>query len=510
MTSLGGMFSSWLGVVGYQAAGFLATALTAIVAVGVVPPHVFGDYWILLSIVQIVSGFCLSWVAQSLLPFARAEINAGGSGLVSLSTAVALQAAILGPILLVGWLARPLLSHVVDITPAVFTALALAVLLNAIFETTSYGLQARERFQGLGRGAALSKLGPLAAVLAIGAGVTASPLVLLLGFAGGIGAGFLAIVGALPARHPHPSAPTLARAREIGAYGWRLPLAIGVGLAAAWMHVWFVRVYVGADAAGTYSWAASIHALVGAVLMPLSAVIAPHMMDLVFTEQHEASRQRVRIFLAATALTVIAAPTGLALVRLLAGALPERYADAGPILVLLLTAVPAQLISYLASPLLRASSSMIGRVVAMNVLMAVLSVPLNLVLTPWLGGIGAALSLSLSTWAGALLITALSDDMIGAARDATRRKLAQLALGGAISLATGLLAIRLGAGAALACGVLLSFALLLTARWLGLLSPLAKLRLHLGFLPHAPRLVLTRFLDWCDVGAENRRCHGAG
>ena len=66
------MLKNWIEILGFQALGFLASSATAVIAVIAVPPQVWGEYWLLLSIVQVVSGVGLSWVAQSVSLLARA------------------------------------------------------------------------------------------------------------------------------------------------------------------------------------------------------------------------------------------------------------------------------------------------------------------------------------------------------------------------------------------------------------------------------------------------------
>ncbi len=501
-----GLLGSWLGIVGYQSVGFLAMVATSLLAVVVIPPQVWGDYWVLLSLVQVVNGIGLSWISQSVLLFARDELRRRGDIRETLSTALVLQGLLLAALVVLGLLVWPLTASLLEISRSIFLLTLTAVALMGALETMSYALQADERFTGLGIGSALSKLGPLLAVAVVWAGLSASPQLLLVGLAGGLAAGLAATVRAMPPATGNEALPSLTAAWSIVSYGRSLPVAIAAGVMSAWMHVWFVKAYGGAAEAGVYAWAASLYALASAALMPMSAVIAPHLMDLVLANERDRARQRTALFTAVTVLAAIAAPAALAGLRLLSAALPDRYSGAGPILVVLLAAVPAQVLTYLCSPLLRAFPHMMGRVVTINMLMAALNVVLNFVLTPKLGGIGAAASLVSSVWAAALLAEHYTRQAVDGAQ--TGKQTLVLLSTAAISLTAAILAISLPALAAGPVGLAVSGLLLVAARRFGLLQPLSIFVHHLNILPQPLRNALTGFLLWCDTGRRTSRRGG--
>ena len=103
-----GLLGSWLGIVGYQSVGFLAMVATSLLAVVVIPPQVWGDYWVLLSLVQVVNGIGLSWISQSVLLFARDELRRRGDIRETLSTALVLQGLLLAALVVLGLLVWPL------------------------------------------------------------------------------------------------------------------------------------------------------------------------------------------------------------------------------------------------------------------------------------------------------------------------------------------------------------------------------------------------------------------
>ena len=505
-----GLLKSWMRILGYQALGFLMMAANAILIVAVVPPRIYGDYVVLLSIIQVVSGIGLSWVAQSTLLFAREEAVATGDVRGTLLGALLLQAGLFAVLVAMGWLVRPKLAPYIELSPTLFLLIAAAVALMAAFETISYVLQGAERFDGLGRGAALNKLGPLCALLAIWAGAAASADLLLIGMVGGFAAASAITFAALPPRSPAAAPGAWSVVGRLAGYGMWLPAASTAGILSAWMHIWFVRAYGGAAEAGVYGWAASIHLVIGAALMPLSAVIAPHLIDLAVKDAREASRRRVALFQAVTLLAAVAAPIILAAVRSAGLALPERYANAGPILVLLLAAVPAQLMMVLVGPLLRAHPAMIKWVIWVNVLMAAASLVLNLALTTRLGGTGAAIALGISVWCGALALNAIAVRLVGRSELSVKASPVALPLAGLVSLAGAIAVAHLSPVSSVLLGLPASLLLLVAVRSAGLLRPLATLSYHLDFLPPGPRLHLTRFLLWCDTGRRSGTQGGTG
>jgi O-antigen/teichoic acid export membrane protein len=495
------MLRSWLGVVRFQALSFVVLAATAALAVVAVPPAIWGEYWMLLSVVQIVNGIGLSWVAQSILLFARKELRAGGDGRQLLESALLLQSGLLAAICIAGLILRPLGSAFLNPTLAVLALIALCIALTALQESISYALQADGRLTGLGPASFLAKLGPLLAVAAIWLGAPAHAELLLAGLAAGCALAALVSFAALPPANGPREGSTVASIRSLVAYGGLLPVASAAGVLSAWMHVWFVRAYGGAIEAGIYGWAASIYALVGMALVPLSAVIAPHLTDLVIDRDQERLRHRSGLFHAVAAIACVAAPFALACVHVLAAhVLPERYSAAGPILVLLLAAVPAQLITYLVSPLLLASPDAIRRIVAANVLMAGLNILLNLLLTPRFGGQGAALALAVSVWCGALLLERQARGIAGEAGG--WRPTFELAGLAVLTVIGALAATRLGLSA-IALGIGATVAMLIAMRMAGVLRPLAAFAGHIAFLPGPLRRPLTGFFRWCDTAPRS-------
>lgn len=257
----------------------------------------------------------------------------------------------------------------------------------------------------------------------------------------------------------------------------------------AWFAVWSLQLRVGAAAAGIYAWAAALVALAQAVLLPLSALLAPRMVDLFLARDAAALRAAVARAVAVALLFAAMMPIGLAALALAAGAaLPDAYGLATPVLVMLCAALPAQLLSYLLSPLLMADETLVGAVTGANVLAAALLAIGTWVALPLAGMIGVAAVAAGSVWALAGVWLVLASRLAGAGAAALRRWTATgLGLGAsAMAIAT------LPPASAAALGAMTTLALLGVGRWRAWFRPVAE------FADHLPRRrIVAWFMGWC-------------
>ncbi len=481
-------------MLGYQVVGFALTIAATMLAAVAVPPKVFGDYYYMLSLIQVTLGIALTWMAQAVALFARQEVQDGGSGGEALASAFAGQGVTLVIVAAGGLAVWWALPNVFAGSAGAVLAMGAALVMFAVLESVSYALQAMHRFEGIGLCTALSKLGPLGAVAAVWAGLPATAEVLLLGTAGGLAVALAAAYRVLPAGYAATVRPRWQTLRNMLAYGWRLPMAGAAGILSAWMHIWFVRAYGGAAEAGVYAWAASLHVIATATLMSLSSVLAPDLIDLALRDDRKGAMRRLGQIMAGAAGLAIVMPAVMGMLRVMGLALPGQYAAAGPVLVLLLATLPAQLLTILSGPLRRAYPAMIASIVAINVATAVLNLGLNFVLTPTFGVTGAAVSLGLSVWfnATALLIR-FRHHLTGGSAGSGR----QLATLGVTVLGAALAIAHLAPAAALALGLGLSVIYLVAFRAMGMLYAMGDLPGDLGALPLPLRRALVAGFAWC-------------
>jgi len=503
-----GFLVRWLQVLGFQGIGFGITAATVALAVAVVPPAVYGEYGSLVSAVQLVASVALSWVAQSSLRFAREEFGNTGAVGVTLRSALGLQGLVYVAGALLAGLAAFALRDVVGVSGAILLPAALAVLALAAFETASYVAQGAGLARGLGAGALITKLGPFAAVLAIWWGMPASAPLLLAGMAAGFAAAFLFTLQAVP-RVPR-AGPRIDRetARRIIGYGAILPISAAAGATGAAMHVWFVRGFAGLESAGAYAWAGSVYALLIAPLLPLASLIAPRMIDNRLAGRSAETRGQLAAFLAAVVLSAAALPLLIALLRCAVLALPDRYAAAGPILCLLVSALPAQMLASLTSPIIMAHDSLIGSIVKINFAAVLAAFAANAMLTPWLGGFGAALALSVSIWTAAILLYRLASRTVPVELPQARSTAVRLVALGTVVAAGDMMLLQVPLVLLWPLAGLMSTVMLLVLRQLAMLSGAGEIAQLLRQIAGNPPVCLTRFLAWCENGG--RRKTGTG
>lgn len=483
-----GVTGTWLRIVGLQGVAGATALATAMAAAALVPPATFGAYGLMLSVVQIAYGIGFAWLNHALFRYAREEYAARGTVTGTLLPVLAGHGLLLALVAVAALsFGAPLAAWLTLPHSALGWCLAgLAAL--ALFEALTYAAQAGGHFRGYGLGQVMTKAGPLLAVLLFLAVPAGGALTL---FGGALG-GWLAALALTAFAVTWTSArPTALRA--LLAYGWRLPFGTAAGVLATWLGVWFVRGHMGVAEAGLYAWANTLFGLVAAVLLPLSAVLAPGMVDLRLAGSPEAIARQVRATLAVALLAGALAPLGLAVLRLLGGTVPDAYAPALPLLVILCGAAPAQLLAYALNPLLMAHEHLVGRGVVANIAIAALIAGGNAVLVPWAGMVGAALATLLALWIAALIWLGVAGTLLPAGHGLWRPWLSLAAPALAVIVAVALLPWPI----AVAVGAAATLALLPTGRRLGWFEGVESLGAHLP----ARAAVLGRGLSWCGRAA---------
>jgi O-antigen/teichoic acid export membrane protein len=389
----------------------------------------------------------------------------------------------LAVIVAVVWLVAPLLSDFVALSGGTLFIVIAALASFALFQLTSYAAQATGRLDGHMIGQLLCRLGPLLAVGAAWSGLGVRPVYLLAGAAAGWLAGAVATRRATRDNRIVVGSVSREVLQNIWHYGRLLPIASTAAILVAWMDIWFVRVFIDARAAGVYWWAYSLLTLGGAILIPLSAALAPRMIDLRLAEKRAEIASRRQLIIAGGLLAAILAIAGGAPLKALSDLLlPERYQPAGPLLVMLAASLPAQMAAYGASPVVVAFETLLPRVVALHVGAAVLKALLNVLLIPAIGVAGAALATGISIWAWALCLIALIPmDRAGGTRSLPPILVA--ALVGAILLICAWAIATLPPGPGFLTGTAVAFSLWLVLKRAGLLSPLLGLEANLAALP---------------------------
>lgn len=499
--------AQWLRLLVFQGAGLGMAAATVAIAAVAVPPAEYGQYGLMLSMVQIASGVGLLWIQAGLLRYGREELRTSGRPDDTLAAALVLAGCVLAAILVVGWALGPWLGLRLGL-PQGFLAVAMSCLVAfAAFELASYAAQARGRFDGYAGGQIIARAGPLLGMLALLAGHGGGATLLMT--CAGIGWLLAAVWTARSACIDgfHPSGAWHRRVRPIVAYGHLLPLSVAASLLSQWMGLWFVRAQVGLADAGVLLWAMGLYSLIASITQPLGAILAPRMIDLRLEGDDRELRYRIDLILAAGLLLAVLIPVVLVVTRLSADALlPAAYSGATPILVSLLSVFPTVLVGSALSPLIGANEGMIRRIVALNIAACALSFCSLLVLVPRLGTMGAAGAMMLTSTAISFGNLVLARQCVATPfRPGMPGTLGLQSLTSAMPAAAGAGALVLGGGAALLAATASAVACVLAGRRLGAFRHLAALR------PHAERSVVARLpgalrlLDWISDAHASRR-----
>lgn len=486
----------WLQVLGLQGVAFAIAAATVALTANIVPPAVYGEYTLLLSVLQITSGLVFSWLNQSIFRFAREEFNATGSVWQTLNTALMFQCGLVMVLSILVWCLFIYRGEALGIHPFMLAILVAGLFPIVLTEAFSFACQASNRFSGYGAGQVLIKLGPFLAVLFFMSGHQATSAYLLFGALAGWMLSSAYLVCRLPAIAPKTVGFNFAILKQLIAYGWKLPFATISGIVVTWMGVWAIRYFQDIPSAGLYAWSTSLYSLIVGALMAYSAVIAPRMTDMRLSGSSANIAQTLRFAAAAALLAAALLPLALLLVRLAGLTIwPTQYAAAEIPFLVLIGALPAQVLSYTISPLLMAYQHAVGRVVAINIMAAGVNIIGNLVLIPFFGLLGAALAASLAVWSMALPLLWLSWRI--ASSDVSPSDLGRIAIG-------GLFAIGCSLAAALSppiAGLAICFCALLTglllARYQQWFAPLLWLLPQLATLPNAVRRPLSNMIGWC-------------
>ena len=490
------LLGTWLRLLLYQGAGVGLAMATAALAAVAVPPAVYGEYGLLLSIVQVASGVALSWVNQGLLRIGREEFGRRGTSADTLAAAMALLAMLVIALLAAAVALGPLLARATGLPLAHLAVIAPCLLAFVLFETMSYAAQANGRLEGFTGGQVLARCGPFAgvALMLYGWGSDAVFLIACAGIGWVVAASFAGAAALANGVKPTPA--WRSQISRIVAYGRLLPIASAAGMLSAWMGLWFVRGHAGLAEAGVLLWSMGVFSLLTGVLQPFSAILAPRMIDLKLADDKATLQRGIDVMLAAALLLAALMPLALSGLRMLfAAAVPGNYASATPLLVVLLSALPALLVAATLSPLLGAFESILPRLVALHATVSALNFCLLSLLVVRVGALGAALASTLAvtaTTAGCLLLF----QRVMGGRGISRRRWLELAVVGLLPPAFALLLSAAGGAWGLTAGALASLALILGGRGLASFRALAALAPQLVHTPVLRAPAFMRLIEW--------------
>jgi O-antigen/teichoic acid export membrane protein len=187
-------------------------------------------------------------------------------------------------------------------------------------------------------------------------------------------------------------------------YSWTLPFAAVSTYVVNWIDMWVIRAIRGVGSVGVYSWAYQVTAIAGLAFAPVAVVLTPRVIDARLKHEDARIADYVDSILpAAIALAWVIAVAFVFVSPLLTSIVSPAYAAAYPIILILLSALPFQLIAYLVTPLANAYERLIPRIVFASAVIAAINAVGDVILVPRIGIAGAAVATTAAFIVGSLL-----------------------------------------------------------------------------------------------------------
>jgi O-antigen/teichoic acid export membrane protein len=375
-----------------------------------VDPETFGRYALYQSVVAAGALFLVSWPNAALLRFGREEWTHHGRVGVTLGARALLFAVTTSLALAVAWVLDPQLRVFLNVDQSPFIWVALGVIVLPAAELAVYANQAIGRTEIYGYSPLITRVGFLA-------GTALIPFL-----EGRPGWTYLAcwLIGATAAAGAF-AFTTMPRAAFSGfsvnsptviallRYSWTLPFAAISTYIVNWIDSWVIRDVLGVGSVGVYNWAYQTTAIASLAFAPLAVVLTPRVIDARLRNDLTKIKRYVDAILpTATAMAIVVVVVLMMAFPLFSALVAPSYAPAYIVILILLSALPFQLIAYLVTPLANAYERLLPRIVLVSACIAAINAGADLVLVPYLGIAGAAIATTGAfTTGGLLLITVI-------------------------------------------------------------------------------------------------------
>jgi len=175
-----------------------------------------------------------------------------------------------------------------------------------------------------------------------------------------------------------------------------------------WVDGWVIREFRGVGPVGVYNWAYQTTAIASLACSPIAAILTPRVIDARVNDDRQRLDRYARAILPVTTIASAAIAVGMTCVYpILTVVGSSGYAGAYPIILLLVAALPFQLLGYLVTPLGNAYEALLPRFVFVGAAVALFNTVGDLALVPRIGVAGAAVSTASAFALGGLLQTAV-------------------------------------------------------------------------------------------------------
>lgn len=385
---------AYLTTVVCQAVAAVAAVLSLRWVTVYVAPETFGRYALYLSVVSAGTLFLVSWPNAALLRFGREEWTTSGRVGATLGARTTLFAIFAALAIAIAWLFDAKLQRFLDLKASPFLWVALGVMVLPASELLIYLSQAVGKTEAYGYTPLVTKAGFLIAVLLIPV-LHPSP-------------DWTYLVGALLSSTV--AAATLAAAvvprgvwsgfsvrrdtiAALVRYSWALPLAGISTYVVNWIDSWVIGSVLGIASVGVYNWAYQTTAIASLAFAPIAVVLTPRVIDARLRNDALRLERYARSIVPAVMLLAAAIAAALPLVQpALRYLVSPTYGSVHFIIVILMAALPFQLISYLVTPIGNAYEGVVPRFVGVSAAMAIVNAVGDVVLVPRLGIAGAAIA----------------------------------------------------------------------------------------------------------------------
>ncbi len=340
--------------------------------------------------------FFISWPNAALLRFGREEWNQRKSLGKTLSTRLVLYTAGVGSVLVIAFLLNSSATRFLDMTESPFSLIAAGIILAPLAEIGIYANQATGRPISYGLTPLISQIIFLSGILLIPVlYVTADIKYLIFWFLTGAMFSAVTAIIILPRNVWHSFRPDRTVMSNILRYSWALPFGAIASYTVNWVDAWVIRAYMDTFNVGIYTWAYQITMIGSLAFPPLAVILAPYMIDARLSGDIDELSQHGYRSLRVVVLAGIAGTVLLGLVYpVLSTVVGSHYMQAYMIILILLSAIPFQLLGYLITPISNAFEFLIPRKVLISIGIAISNVFGDLILVPLMGISGAAVA----TW----------------------------------------------------------------------------------------------------------------
>ena len=370
-----------------------------------VTPQTFGRFTLYQSLVSAGALFLVSWPNAALLRFGREEWTTHGRIGLTFGARLALFAVSASAALALSWVFDSAIREFLDVDRSPFLWLAAGLIVIPAAELSIYLHQAIGRPQVYGYSPLITRVGFLVGVVMVplfgdpewtylaGCLIASTSAATVFAFAT-LPPGALSGLGL-----SSPVLSTLVRT------SWTLPFAGLSVYVVNWVDSLVIREVKGVSSVGVYNWAYQITSLAGLAFAPIAVALTPRVIDA--RVRNDSARIQRYVDSILPAAVVLAAAMGVAFI----GVFPAMgwlttpaYLPAYPVVLILLSALPAQLISYLVTPLANAYERLLPRIVVVSACIAAMNAVGDLLLVPPLGIMGAAIATTTAFTIGSLML----------------------------------------------------------------------------------------------------------